>query len=56
MEGAAFFYICAREKIPFISLRAISNRVERRERNKWNIPLALDNLAGKLEELLKIIE
>ena len=56
MEGAAFFYICAREKIPFISLRAISNRVERRNRNKWNIPLALDNLAGKLEELYKILE
>jgi len=56
MEGAAFFYICAREKIPFISLRSISNRVERRDRNKWNIPLALDNLAIKLEELLKILE
>jgi len=55
MEGAAFFYICAREKIPFISLRAISNRVERRDRNKWNIPLALENLGGKLEELLKIM-
>ena len=56
MEGAAFFYICAREKIPFISLRAISNRVERRDRNRWNIPLALDNLALKLEEVLKILE
>ena len=56
MEGAAFFYICARQRIPFISLRAISNRVELRDRNKWNIPLALDNLAVKLEELLKILE
>lgn len=55
MEGAAFFYICARGKIPFISLRAISNRVERRDRNRWNIPLALDNLALKLEEVLKIL-
>jgi futalosine hydrolase len=28
MEGATFFYICAREKIPFLALRAISNRIE----------------------------
>jgi futalosine hydrolase len=56
MEGAAFFYICARERIPFISLRAISNRVERRDRDRWNIPLALENLAFKLEEVLKILE
>ena len=56
LEGAAFFYICAMQKIPFISLRAISNRVERRDRNRWNIPLALDNLALKLEEVLKILE
>lgn len=56
MEGAAFFYICAREKIPFISLRAISNRVERRDRSGWNIPLALENLALKFGEVLKILE
>jgi futalosine hydrolase len=56
MEGAAFFYICARERIPFIALRAISNKVERRDRNKWNIPLALDNLALKLNEVFITLE
>jgi futalosine hydrolase len=56
MEGAAFFYICARERIPFIALRSISNRVERRDRNKWNIPFAIDNLAFKLEQVLNTIE
>ncbi|HAM09295.1 MAG: futalosine hydrolase [Bacteroidetes bacterium GWE2_41_25] len=55
MEGAVFFYICAREKIPFIALRAISNMVERRNRSRWNIPHALDNLALKLEDVLKIL-
>ena len=55
MEGAAFFYICAKEKIPFISIRAISNIVEQRDRSKWNIPLALDNLALKLEEVFDIL-
>jgi futalosine hydrolase len=54
MEGAAFFYICASEKIPFVALRGISNMVERRNKNKWNIPLALDNLALKLEDVLEL--
>jgi futalosine hydrolase len=52
MEGATFFYICCRENIPFLALRAISNRVEKRNRNSWNIALALDNLSGKLQDVL----
>jgi len=52
MEGATFFYICTREKIPFLSIRAISNRVESRNRSKWNIPLALESLAEKLNEVI----
>jgi futalosine hydrolase len=56
MEGATFFYICAREKIPFLSLRAISNKVEPRNRDSWNIPLALENLTEKLREILLMLE
>lgn len=52
MEGAAFFYICRRENIPFLALRAISNKVEPRDREKWNIQLALHNLSLKLKELM----
>jgi futalosine hydrolase len=55
-EGATFFYICAREKIPFVALRAISNKVEPRNRSKWNIKLALENLSEKLNEVLIILE
>ncbi len=55
MEGAAFFYVCRREKIPFMALRAISNMVEPRNRDKWNIPLALQNLGAKLREVLLLI-
>ncbi len=55
MEGAAFFYICSKQSIPFLALRSVSNRVERRDRDKWNIPLALGNLSTKLEEVLKIL-
>jgi futalosine hydrolase len=56
MEGATFFYLCAREKIPFLALRAISNRVEPRNKNKWNIALALDNLSEKLNEVLLTLD
>ncbi len=56
MEGATFFYICALEKIPFLAVRAISNKVEPRNRDSWDIPLALENLAEKIKELLLMVE
>jgi futalosine hydrolase len=52
MEGATFFYICCLERIPFLALRAISNKVELRNRGNWNIPLALNNLSEKLIDVL----
>ena len=50
LEGATFFYICAMEKVSFLAFRAISNRVEPRDKNKWDIPLALKSLSEKLED------
>ncbi|MEI7802219.1 MAG: futalosine hydrolase [Bacteroidota bacterium] len=44
MEGAAFAYCCAQFKIPWMEVRSISNYIERRDRSKWNIPLAITNL------------
>ena len=41
MEGAAAAHLCLLYDVPFLELRAISNRVENRDRNAWNIPLAL---------------
>ena len=52
MEGATFFYICSRENIPFLALRAISNKVEPRNKNNWNIDLALNNLSEKLIDVI----
>jgi futalosine hydrolase len=52
MEGATFFYICSRENIPFLALRAISNKVEKRNKNNWNIELALNNLSEKLVDII----
>ena len=53
MEGAAFFYVCMVEKISFLQIRAISNFVEPRNRDNWNIPLAITNLNQILEELIE---
>ncbi len=44
MEGAAFLMVCQKEKIPALQLRAISNYVELRNKENWNIALALKNL------------
>ena len=52
MEGAAFFYVCAMERIAFLQLRAISNRVELRNRGAWKIDLALGNLAETVRTFL----
>lgn len=52
MEGAAFFYACLTVGQPCMQLRAISNRVERRNRDAWNLPLAIRNLNDSLAALL----
>lgn len=52
MEGAAVFYVCMKEKIPCMQVRAISNFVERRNRENWQMDIAIKNLNACLKELL----
>lgn len=52
MEGAAFHYVCLREKVRFLQVRAVSNYIERRNRAAWEIGQAVNNLN---EFLLKYI-
>jgi hypothetical protein len=40
------------EKIPFLGVRAISNIVEARNVKSWDIPFALGNLAGEINNIL----
>jgi futalosine hydrolase len=56
MEGATFFYICVRENIPFLALRAISNMVEPRNKSTWKIELALDKLSEMVDRILLTLE
>ncbi len=44
MEGAAFFYVCMSENLPFFQIRSISNYVELRNVDNWNVSLAFENL------------
>jgi len=44
MEGAAFHYVCLLKKIPFVQLRAVSNYVEPRNKDRWEIAKAVNNL------------
>ncbi len=44
MEGAALHFVCRELDIPFLQLRAISNRVGERDKKKWKIKEAVENL------------
>ncbi len=51
METAALFRVCLDLNIPFASLRAISNRVEPRRRESWEMEAALNKLSFTFGEL-----
>ena len=41
MEGAAAAHLCLLYGVPFVEVRSISNQVEDRRRDRWDLPLAL---------------
>ncbi len=44
MEGSAFFFCCLQQQVNCLQIRGVSNFVEPRNKDNWNIPLAIDNL------------
>jgi len=44
MEGAAFMHACLISRVPFAQVRAVSNIVEKRNREAWNLGEAIANL------------
>jgi len=52
MEGAACFMACKQFKIPCIQIRAISNKVEKRNKKNWNLDLAISNLNTEVEKII----
>lgn len=53
MEGAAFFAACSGTNGKHIQIRAISNYVEKRDKEKWQMPLAIKNLNDFLITFIK---
>ncbi len=48
MEGAAFMYACRIGRLNFGQIRAVSNYVERRNRDNWELKKAVDQLNAAL--------
>ncbi|HNF46598.1 MAG TPA: futalosine hydrolase, partial [Chitinophagaceae bacterium] len=44
MEGAALHYVSLMEKIPFLQIRSVSNYIAERNKQKWNMKEAVENL------------
>jgi futalosine hydrolase len=53
MEGAAFFAACSGMKGNSVQIRAISNYVEKRDKEKWQMALAIKNLNDFLITFIK---
>ena len=55
MEGAALHYVCLQENVPFIQIRSISNEVGERDKSKWKMKEAIENLNNELQKLINEI-
>ena len=53
MEGAALHYVCLQEEIPFVQIRTVSNYVGERDKSKWKMREAIENLNTELTKLIK---
>lgn len=53
MEGAAVMFACLSEKIPCFQIRAVSNYVGERNKERWDIHKAIRNLDEKMSEILE---
>lgn len=56
MEGAALAHVCHQRGLPWVQLRAISNRCGRRDQGGWDLPLAVQALRAGLVQLLEAPE
>jgi futalosine hydrolase len=56
MEGGALHYIGLRERIAFLQLRSVSNDIGIRDKSRWNIPLAIQQLNDRLIRLLQELD
>lgn len=55
MEGAAFFMSCMSFGLPCIQIKSISNYIEPRNKDNWDMPLAIKNVNNAFFDLLKLL-
>ena len=55
MEGAAFFYACLMNRIPFLEMRSISNYAEPRDKSRWKMESAIENLTTEAYKYLQAV-
>ncbi len=53
MEGAAAAHICTLYGVQMVEIRGISNLIEDRDMEKWNIPLAVSHCNKVVSEIVK---
>ena len=54
MEGAALHYVCNSFNIPYLQIRSISNYIGERDKSKWEIKKAIENLNKEIIKLIKL--
>ena len=52
MEGAALHYVCNSFNVSYLQIRSISNYVGERDKNKWKMKLAIENLNKELKKIV----
>jgi len=52
MEGASVFMVCNNFNVTCIQIRSISNKVEKRNTENWNLTLAIENLNSTVKQII----
>ena len=52
MEGASVFMVCNNFNVPCIQIRSISNKVEKRNTENWNLTLAIEYLNSTVKQII----
>ena len=53
MEGAALHFVCLQQKIPFVQMRTVSNYVGERNKSRWKMEEAINQLNKNLITFLQ---
>lgn len=53
MEGAAVAYVCLCDKLNFLQIRSVSNYVEERNKENWDIDTAVKSLTVAVLDIIK---